>query len=213
MGGKAEASRACATVMVAGFPAVVTAGLGALVTDDPNLALTASVQALDELPSYLSRWPTPNVLVLDGSALARPRDLREVVGRAYAGAVLVLAPSLSPALGSALLAHGASACLPLESPVSDVLACIRLVARGAYLWLGERQAAHKPRPDLDLTPREAEVYELICKGKSNAQIAQTLSISPHTAHTHVSRILKKAGVHSRRDLIWQRERGSQIVTP
>lgn len=200
MRGKADV-RAPVTVLVAGFPAVVTAGLGALVADDPDLVLAASVQTLKELRAYLLRRPAPDVVMLDGSALERPRDLRDLTVTARVGAVLVLTPRANPALGSALLAHGASACLPLDIPAPDVAACVGLVARGAYLWLGDRDVERPARADLDLTPREQEVYQLICRGMSNAQIAQALSISPHTAHTHVGRILKKAGVHSRRDLI------------
>jgi predicted ATPase/DNA-binding CsgD family transcriptional regulator len=48
-----------------------------------------------------------------------------------------------------------------------------------------------------LTAREAEVLHLLVEGRSNAEIAQVLFISPRTASTHVSRILEKLGVGSR----------------
>jgi DNA-binding NarL/FixJ family response regulator len=62
--------------------------------------------------------------------------------------------------------------------------------------LGGVAGSKSPSPG-DLTPREAEVLELIAKGMSNAQIAQALFISEKTAGHHVSRILSKLGVHNR----------------
>ena len=48
-----------------------------------------------------------------------------------------------------------------------------------------------------LTRREEEVAVLVARGFTNHQIARDLSISEHTAATHVARILKKSGFHSR----------------
>jgi non-specific serine/threonine protein kinase len=50
---------------------------------------------------------------------------------------------------------------------------------------------------MGLTAREAEVLRLIAEGRSNAEIAESLFISPRTASTHVGRILQKLGVTSR----------------
>ena len=48
-----------------------------------------------------------------------------------------------------------------------------------------------------LTSREFEVLRLVVEGRSNAEIAEVLFISPRTASTHVGRILQKLGVPSR----------------
>jgi len=62
--------------------------------------------------------------------------------------------------------------------------------------LGEATGA-RPRSQGELTARENEVLELLARGMSNAQIAQTLVISEKTAGHHVSRILSKLGVRNR----------------
>jgi len=49
----------------------------------------------------------------------------------------------------------------------------------------------------DLTPREVEVLKLLARGLSNAEVAQTLYLSEHTARTHVARILAKLGLRDR----------------
>jgi DNA-binding NarL/FixJ family response regulator len=54
-------------------------------------------------------------------------------------------------------------------------------------------------PDVipELTPREREVLKLLADGRSSAQIAQALVISPRTVGTHVQHVLSKLGVNSR----------------
>jgi non-specific serine/threonine protein kinase len=48
-----------------------------------------------------------------------------------------------------------------------------------------------------LTPREFEVLRLVAAGRSNAEIAHTLSISPRTVTTHLTNIFTKLRVSSR----------------
>lgn len=51
--------------------------------------------------------------------------------------------------------------------------------------------------EFGLTRSESRVAELISRGASNARIASTLCISPHTARRHTERVLAKLGVTSR----------------
>jgi DNA-binding CsgD family transcriptional regulator len=48
-----------------------------------------------------------------------------------------------------------------------------------------------------LTPREREVLALVAEGRSNAEVAERLYISPRTAAVHVSNILAKLGASTR----------------
>ena len=60
-----------------------------------------------------------------------------------------------------------------------------------------------------LTPREEEVAVLVSRGLTNRQIASELSISGHTAATHIARILKKLGLQSRAQIgSWLADQGS-----
>jgi DNA-binding CsgD family transcriptional regulator len=62
-------------------------------------------------------------------------------------------------------------------------------------------ALEEPPPDSEtahaLTRRELEVLRLVARGMSNQQIAESLTISEHTVHRHVSNVLGKLGVSSR----------------
>jgi len=52
----------------------------------------------------------------------------------------------------------------------------------------------------ELTPREREVAALAAEGLSNPEIARRLGIGEQTARTHVSNVLSKLGVSSRREV-------------
>ncbi|MBO9707389.1 MAG: response regulator transcription factor [Caulobacter sp.] len=49
----------------------------------------------------------------------------------------------------------------------------------------------------DLSPREFEVLQLLARGYKNKQVAETLSLSPHTIGEYVRSIYRKLGVTSR----------------
>lgn len=53
----------------------------------------------------------------------------------------------------------------------------------------------------DLTEREWQVLDLLTTGASTSEIAIDLVLSPETVLTHVKNILKKLGVHSRKDAV------------
>jgi two-component system, NarL family, response regulator LiaR len=61
----------------------------------------------------------------------------------------------------------------------------------------QREAAEAADRLAVLTRREREVLVLLVDGRDDAGIAAELVISPETARTHVHRVLRKLGVHSR----------------
>jgi len=61
--------------------------------------------------------------------------------------------------------------------------------------LDDTMAAH------GLTPREAEVANLLCEGLAAKQVARELYISVHTVRDHVKAIHRKVGVGSRAELL------------
>src|SRR6266568_3374024 len=54
---------------------------------------------------------------------------------------------------------------------------------------------------LGVTSREMDVFLLIGQGSSSAEIASALVISPRTVQTHVSNLVSKTGLRSRRELV------------
>jgi PAS domain S-box-containing protein len=56
-------------------------------------------------------------------------------------------------------------------------------------------------PDLELTPRQAEVLELLERGRSTKQIAEELHLSTETVRNHIRHLLKAVGAHSRLEAV------------
>lgn len=71
----------------------------------------------------------------------------------------------------------------------ELLARVRMLHARSEPLLGLARA--------DLTPRENEVLGLLAKGLRQQEIAAHLTISPKTVGTHIERVLRKLGVHSR----------------
>jgi DNA-binding NarL/FixJ family response regulator len=113
------------------------------------------------------------------------------------------------------LRAGASGFLLKGGEPADLVHAIRVVAGGESLlapsvtrrlietYVSEPRAT--VRTELDgmdeLTAREREVLGLIATGRTNAEIADALQLSPLTAKTHVSRILMKLGARDRVQLV------------
>jgi DNA-binding NarL/FixJ family response regulator len=108
------------------------------------------------------------------------------------------------------LRAGACGYLLKDSPAEEIVAGIRAAASGQSLLspqvaalLLERLRESFPDTGLPddvvptLTKRELEVLSLIAAGKENAEIADSLVISQHTAKNHVSSILAKLEVENR----------------
>lgn len=64
---------------------------------------------------------------------------------------------------------------------------------GAPAVLSDRQWAYLQRR-YELTRRERQVAELVCRGQRNSSIATRLKVRPETVKTHVRNIYRKTGV-------------------
>jgi DNA-binding CsgD family transcriptional regulator len=68
---------------------------------------------------------------------------------------------------------------------------------GIHEWAESRTSGTPSVEEFGLTPRQWDVARLLARGISNADIAATLGISPHTARRHTERVLRKLEVNSR----------------
>ncbi|MEJ2597579.1 MAG: response regulator transcription factor [Anaerolineales bacterium] len=66
-------------------------------------------------------------------------------------------------------------------------------------------------PGESLTKREREVLALLVKGRSNPEIASSLTISRSTARAHVSNILAKLGVSNRAEAVAMALRNKLVI--
>jgi DNA-binding NarL/FixJ family response regulator len=192
-------TRSPVSVLVSRFEDIVSRGLQALIEEDPALALVAADVPHEGLEEALDIH-RPQVAILSFGSLRTASEVRDL-HRAYpATRLVVLANRPTPSECRQMLAFGATACLAKSTQARDVLHAIHLASRGLHVMppaaLEHRDLAG---PEL-LTPREADVLELLQSGRSNAEIAQALHVSVETVRTHVRRVYRKLGVTTRREL-------------
>lgn len=115
----------------------------------------------------------------------------------------------------AALRAGASGFIGKGAEPDEIVRAVRAVHAGDALLspaatrtLITRYVDVPAQPDLDsipelaeLTDREREVLLLVARGRSNQEIAEDLFISPHTAKTHVNRVMTKLRAHDRAQLV------------
>jgi DNA-binding NarL/FixJ family response regulator len=106
------------------------------------------------------------------------------------------------------LKAGASGFVLKDDPPEQLLAAIRTVAAGDALLSPTvtrrviKEFGRIPRPappkELDdLSERERDVFRLVARGLSNAEIGRELYISETTVKTHVTHILQKLNLRDR----------------
>jgi DNA-binding NarL/FixJ family response regulator len=112
------------------------------------------------------------------------------------------------------LAAGASGFLLKTDTPERIVATVRAVAEGQFALgadatatlvarylRGARPSTDGPDPLAALTPREREVFTLVARGLTNAEIAGLLFVGEGTVKTHVARILYKLGLRDRLQVV------------
>jgi DNA-binding NarL/FixJ family response regulator len=194
-------TRSPVTVALARFEDVVAYGLRAMIAEDPALELVADDIPHGQLTRAFSAHE-PQVAIVNFGSLRSPIEVRDLHGGHPATRLVVLANHPSPSECNQMLAFGATACLSKETQARDILNAIHLASRGLHVLpktAREFGLTEPPGPEL-LTPREADVLELLQQGRSNAQIAMELSVGVETVRTHARNIYRKLGVKTRREL-------------
>jgi DNA-binding NarL/FixJ family response regulator len=105
------------------------------------------------------------------------------------------------------ISAGAAAYLLKQTAAADLVKAIREVVKGNAFFsppiakrLREQTCrdgqSEQARPaDVELTPREAEVLQLIAEGFANKQIASELGLSVKTVEKHRQQVMQKLNIH------------------
>src|SRR5215213_9172352 len=192
------------TVVSARFEDLVAVGLRVLISDDPNLELIVDSVPMGDVDDAIERH-RPDVVLLNFGTLGSPGQVLQLHRAHPDTRIVVLANRPTAAECNQMLSFGATACLSKETEARDIVNALHLASRGMHLL--PRSAATGGgllRSGIQgselLTPREAEVLELLQDGATNAEIAHELSIGIETVRTHARHIYRKLGIGSRREL-------------
>lgn len=198
-------------VLVAATSAVVRAGLEALVTANPALAVVGSSSGIDTLVQDVETLQ-PDAVLVDLEGEDEPALLGVLGTGPQAPAILVLSDDPQGEWASEALRSGVRAILPREATAAEIVAAVEAVAAGLIVLHPDAidilLSALPPVPRVQaatghqtLTPREVEVLEMLAEGVGNKTIARRLGISEHTVKFHVGSIFAKLHASSRTEAV------------
>jgi DNA-binding NarL/FixJ family response regulator len=200
-------------VVLADDQTLVRAGFRSIL--DGEEGITVVGEAADGAEAVtLARQLRPDVVLMDIRMPGRDglAATREIATSSPVRVIILTTFDLDEYVYGALRA-GASGFLVKDTEPAELIHGVRVVARGDALIapsitrrliaeFAARVAQPDPGPRLSaLTDREREVMVLVAAGLSNDEIAARLRLSPATAKTHVSRIMTKAQVRDRAQLV------------
>jgi len=186
---------------------LVRYGLAGLVDREPDLELAGDTGRSAEAAGMILSTRA-NVVVLD----VTPPDLdglriaRELRNRYAELGIVLLAPEGQDSVLFQALESGVSAYVAKTAPTDEILAAIRhaAVAPTSFTATGLGPAMARrglPAAQALLSPREAQVLDLLGQGLSVRAIAVALSVSVSTAKTYVERLYEKLEVSNRAQAI------------
>lgn len=200
------------TAIIADDHDIVRRGLRGILETNGTCKVVA--EASDGLvATQLVEKHKPGVLILD---LNMPRlhgseVLRQVRTLSPQTRVIVLSMHNDEAYVIDALRHGAMAyilkgseSLEIAHALTEVLAGRRFLSAPLSEW-AINALVTKPATEADplqtLSQRERIVLQLAAEGNNNPEIAEKLFISPRTAETHRTNLLRKLGLQTQTDLV------------
>jgi len=190
-------------------------GLRVLLDQAPDVEVVGEAENGEEVLALIEAL-VPDVAVLDCQlpVLEGTEVAQEIRQRGLPVQVLALSAYDDERYVRGMLEAGAVGYLLKDEAPETIVAAVRAAARGERLWTAEQFArAQRWREEVEerwnaLTEREREVLALVTAGKSNKEIAQTLSITVRTVEFHVGNVLGKLGLTSRVEAaVWAKEHG------
>jgi DNA-binding NarL/FixJ family response regulator len=185
---------------------IVREGLRAVLEDEDEIAIVGeAANGQEAIELFSSLQPDVVLMDLQMPIIDGPEATRRIRELAPDARILVLTTYATDEFIFKALRAGARGYLLKDASVDDLLGAIRSVHAGQTL-LAPAVAARlvvgvsAGGPEA-LTPRELEVLTLIGQGRSNGEIASTLSIAPRTAKVHVQNILSKLGATNRTEAV------------
>jgi DNA-binding NarL/FixJ family response regulator len=200
-------------IVLADDHALFRHGMRKIINDVPGMEVIGEANDGLELLEMLKKL-TPDLVVLDISMpnLRGIEAAREIRSLYPPTKVLILTMHKNREYLYHAIASGANGYLLKEDSDEELLLAIDMICRGGtYVTrklteamvqdLSRAISGKDPLPSNSLTKREREVLKFIVKGKTNAEIADILSISTRTVENHRANIMKKLCVKKTAELV------------
>ena len=162
-----------------------------------------------------TRQLKPDIVIMDiaMSELNGIEATRQIHELSPATRVIILSMHATAEYINRALKAGACGYLLKESTGIELIDAVRTVYAGRrYMsqkisdiliddYVDHHAESVSDDPLESLSPREREILQLVAEGKSSAQIANIIFLSPKTVETYRSRLMQKLGIKNFPDLI------------
>ena len=195
-------------VMLVDDHAVVRMGFRLLLEGAPDLKVAAEANSGEEAVRSFAEVK-PDVVVMDISmpGIGGLEAIDRILARESQARILVLSAHEDIMHARRVLKAGAMGYLTKRSAAEALIDAIRQVAQGkTYLepsiaqQLALQQLSGNKSPVDMLSEKEFKVFLALAKGKSVAEIAEVMSLSPRTVGTHLYNIKQKLGAANSAEL-------------
>jgi DNA-binding NarL/FixJ family response regulator len=200
-------------VLVVDDQAMVRAGFRMLLGDEPDIEVVAEASnGLDAVAEAARTKPDVVLMDIRMPELDGLEATKRILAADASSRVLILTTFDLDEYVYRALQVGASGFVLKDEPPEQLVAAVRTVAGGDALLspaitarvIQQFTKLHKQTPPKaveTLTEREMDVFRLITRGYSNAEIGRELFISDTTVKTHVTRLLQKLDLRDRAQAI------------
>lgn len=186
------------TLLLADDQALVRGAMAALLGLEEDLEVVAEVGSGDEVVEA-ARRTRPDVAVLDVEmpGLDGISAAAQLTSELPGTRVLIVTTFGRPGYLRRALEAGASGFVVKDTPSEELAEAVRTVAKGGRVVdpsLATEVVVGGPNP---LTEREREVLAVALDGRSAADIAAKVHLSPGTVRNHLSSAIGKTGTSNR----------------
>ena len=202
------------SVLLADDHQVVSDGLGFLLNAEADLEVIGQVtNGRDAVRQAREHEPDIVIMDINMPELNGIEATRQILESNTSTRVIILSMYATSEHIFRALQAGAMGYLLKEAAGVEIVDAVRAVHSSCrYLsqkisdnvideYISLRQEAGAERPLSRLSPRESAVLQLVIEGKSSAEIAEILSLSPKTVETYRSRIMQKLDIHDLPSLV------------
>ena len=165
----------------------------------------------------LARSLKPQVIVMDCAlpGISGLEATRKILQHAPETLILMLSMHAEETWVRQAMDAGARGYVLKNAMDLELGSAIRRMMKGETVLDGqlERQENLKGERNAGLTPREVEILQLICDGKSNKEIAVQLDLSANTVAVHRANIMDALGIHKTAELVVYAIRNGLVNIP
>jgi DNA-binding NarL/FixJ family response regulator len=204
------------SVMLVDDHSLVRRGFRRMLEDEEDIRVVGEASDGEEAVK-LARSLKPQVIVMDCAlpginGLQATRKILQLLPETL---VLMLTMHTEETWVRQAMEAGARGYVLKNAMDLELSSAIRRLVKGETVVDGQlaKQQALKGERNAGLTPREVEILQLICDGKSNKEIANQLDLSVNTVAVHRANIMDALGIHKTAELVVYAIRNGLVNVP